>query len=647
MALLVIFVVTTSGFISGCAGTAKGRETSVYSSLKTEEVTKQDSSEASALVVIRYPAMIHADAENLYVSSFAINAIGGDVPYDVHGDRQTSRIAQSIIEKSSYYAMSLYHELKAVLPENTVLLSPHIVVWNKEKKLHSRPILGSEQVPSVLTIDFNIYSFPDVNELMNSPPVTFGDLVTPLILVKSSRWIQPSLGGLLISSPPLASSAWRQTQDENQRGFQSRLDDMPQESNSSLSFISFLSERDKSNLALPLKPTGDSSSQLSAIEQYSVEKIQINGGIVSTLSDDFSVDPFVQSFVQGASQRIVEILNTVDHEKATFFSRQAALARFDPELAKVFFLQSSDESVRARQQLAEALVGAEREFLAAQSDSIYDGTYIGNYGSKMRKIIAAEFHMLDERRHLARRQNITTAVAVVALAGAVYGAVASTAASTAAITAATGTALAGAGWALHESLQTRTESKEVNRYFLARMAPAFDRQMSVQMEWLESKEVITARGFAEFRNKTLSLYQSRVRSMQVSVDKRCNFKHPDFRKSGRWYGVCDNGLATGRGYGLIMNERGDTLEFVGDAETGMASGSGGMIIQRNGQLGATYYEGGFKNGLPDGVVRVERPGDMPKLRQYKAGTDIGKGNPAKLQSLSFVSVVSVAEPLTP
>ena len=647
MALLVIFVVTTSGFISGCAGTAKGRETSVYSSLKTEEVTKQDSSEASALVVIRYPAMIHADAENLYVSSFAINAIGGDVPYDVHGDRQTSRIAQSIIEKSSYYAMSLYHELKAVLPENTVLLSPHIVVWNKEKKLHSRPILGSEQVPSVLTIDFNIYSFPDVNELMNSPPVTFGDLVTPLILVKSSRWIQPSLGGLLISSPPLASAAWRQTQDENQRGFQSRLDDMPQESNSSLSFISFLSERDKSNLALPLKPTGDSSSQLSAIEQYSVEKIKMNGEIVSTLADDFSVDPFVQSFVQGASQRIVEILNTVDHEKATFFSRQAALARFDPELAKVFFIQSSDESVRARQQLAEALVGAEREFLAAQSDSIYDGTYIGNYGSKMRKIIEAEFHMLDERRHLARRQNITTAVAVVALAGAVYGAVASTAASTAAITAATGTALAGAGWALHESLQTRTESKEVNRYFLARMAPAFDRQMSVQMEWLESKEVITARGFAEFRNKTLSLYQSRVRSMQVSVDKRCNFKHPDFRKSGRWYGVCDNGLATGRGYGLIMNERGDTLEFVGDAETGMASGSGGMIIQRNGQLGATYYEGGFKNGLPDGVVRVERPGDMPKLRQYKAGTDIGKGNPAKLQSLSFVSVVSVAEPLTP
>jgi hypothetical protein len=633
--LVFAILVMTAGFISGCAGTAKGRDTSAYSSLKSEEITSRESSEASALVVIRYPAMIHADAENLYVSSFAINSIGGQVPYSVHGDRQTARIAQSIIEKSSYYAMSLYNELKGVLPENSVLLSPHIVVWDKEKKLHSRPILGSEQIPSVLTIDFNIYSFPDVGELMNSPPVTFGDLVTPLIIVKSSRWIQPSLGGLLISSPPLASSAWRQVQDETGKVLRSRLDERNLESDSSLGFISFLKERDEANLALPQKRTGDGNQQIAAIEQYSLEKIQMNGAIVSDLSENYSVDPFVNAFVKGASSRIVEMLNTLDHEKATFFARQAALERFDPELARVFFVQSNDESVRARLQLAEALVGAEREFLAAQSDSIYDGTYSGNYGSKMRKIIAAEYRMLEERRHLARKQNITTAVAVVALAGSVYGAVASTAASTAAVVATSGAALAGSGWALHKSLETKTESKEVNRYFLARMAPAFDRQMSVQMEWLESKEVITARGFAEFRNKTLSLYQSRVRSMQVSVDHQCRFSHPGFGQAGRWYGVCADGVASGRGYGLIMNERGDTVEFIGDAKKGLASGSGGMIIQRNGQVGATYYEGGFKNGLPDGVVRIEKAGQPPKLRQYKAGTDIGKGNVSSLQSLNF------------
>jgi len=645
--LIMMLLVLGVGILSGCAGTAKGKETSVYSNLKLEQVSDQQQSEASALIVIRYPAMIHADAENLYVSSFAINAIGGTVPYGVHGDRQTARIAQSIIEKSSYYAMSLYQELKSVLPESSVLLSPHIVVWDKENKLHSRPILGSEQVPSVLTIDFGIYSFPDIDELMNPPPVTFGDLVTPLIIVKSSRWIQPAMGGLLISSQPLASSTWRQIQQETQKDFRSKLDDSPQGAGTSLAFISYLKERNATTLALPLKTTGNGGHQLAAIEQYSLEKIQMNGTVISTLANDYSIDPFERSFVKGASTRIIEVLNSVDHEKATFFARQSAVARFDPELAKVFFVQSSDESVRARQQLAEALVGAEREFLAAQSDSIYDGTYAGNYGSKMRKIIAAEYRMLEERRQLARKQNITTAVAVIALAGSVYGAVASTVASTSAVVVASGAALAGSGWALHRSLETRTESKEVNRYFIARMAPAFDRQMAVQMEWLESKEVITARSFAEFRNKTLSLYQSRVRSMQVSADRRCEFRHPDFNQSGRWYGVCEDGLATGRGYGLVMSPRGDTLEYIGDAEAGLASGSGGMIMQRKGQLGATYYEGGFRQGLPDGVVRVEQPGQLPKLRQYSAGTDVGKGSASRLKRLDFAVAVSSIPGVSP
>ena len=645
--LAIIVLVLVVGIISGCAGTAKGKDTSSYSSLKTEEISSQESSEASAMVIIRYPAMIHTNAENLYVSSFAINAIGGEVPYGVYGDRQTSRIAQSIVEKSSYFAMSLYHELRGILPEGSVLLSPHIIDWDKQRNLYSRPILGTEQIPSVLTIDFSIYSFPDVGELMNSAPVTFGDLVTPLILIKSSRWVQPSLGGLLISSPPLASSAWRQVRFEAENSFRARLDDSPQAGGSSLGFVSFLRERDEPNLALPLKRSGDENAQLVAIEQYSLEKIQMDGAVISTLSEDFSIDPFVQGFVKGASTRVVEMLNSIDHEKATFFARQAALERFDPELANVFFIQSRDESVRARLQLAEALVGAEREFLAAQSDSIYDGTYNGNYGSKMRKIIAAEYRMLEERRTLAKKQNITTAVAVVALAGSVYGAVAASAAGTAAVAVASGAALAGSGWALHKSLETRTESKEVNRYFLARMAPAFDRQMSVQMEWLESKEVITARGFAEFRNKTLSLYQSRVRSMQVSVEMQCRFSHPDFGQTGRWYGVCDNGLAAGRGYGLIMDQRGNSVEFIGDAKDGLASGSGGMIIQRSGQVGATYYEGGFKKGLPDGVVRVEKVGEAPKLRQFKSGTDIGKGNANSLQSLSFVSNAPLTGSLNP
>ena len=625
-----------AALVSGCAGTAKGRSESVYSSLDPGAIAPPTESAASALVTIRYPAMIHAAAENLYVSSFAINAIGGEVPYAVHGHRQTSRVAQSVVEKSSYYAMSLYRELKNTLPEGSVLLAPHIIDWDKDRGLYSRPILASEQVPSVLTIDFGVYSFPDVGQLMDAPPVTFGDLVTPLIVIRANRWAQPSLGGLLLSSPPLADSSWRQVHTAVRDDIKRRLQDQPGWQDRSLAFIAYLRERDEAELALPLRTNGAGQGVV-AIEQYALEKIQMDGGLVDGLPDDHSVDPFVRGFARGAVARIVSLLNGVDHDTATFFSRQQAIERFDPELARVFFTQSDDESVRARVQLAEALIGAEREFLSAQSDSIYAGTYDGNYGNKMRNIIAAEHRMLEQRRELARKQNLTAAVAVVALAGSVYGALASTAAGTAAVTAASGMALAGAGWAMHESLQTRTESKEVNRYFLARMAPAFDRQMAVQMEWLESKEVITARGFAEFRNKTLALYQSRVRSMQVEAPIQCEFRHPQFNTPGRWFGACRQGLAEGRGYGVVVGGQGGSVEYLGEARQGLASGAGGMILQQRGQASAVYFEGGFRNGLPDGVVSVEVAGQAPRLRRYSAGADVGRGSAAQLQRLEIVS----------
>jgi len=299
-------------------------------------------------------------------------------------------------------------------------------------------------------------------------------------------------------------------------------------------------------------------------------------------------------------------------------------------------------------QLAEALVGAERKFLAAQSDSIYDGTYSGDYGQKMRKILSAEYRMLEERRRLARRQNITTAVAIIALAGSVYGAVASSAASTAAVVAASGTALAGSAWALHKSLGTKTESEEVGRYFLTRMAPTFDRQMSVQMEWLESKESITARGFSEFRNKTLSLYQARVRSMTVSVESNCTFSYPGMSASDSiWYGTCADGKAVGRGYGLASDGRGQSVEYLGFADNGMPSGNGGIIIRKRGQLGATYLEGQFRKGLADGTIKVEKIGSSPELRRYVAGKDTGRARVESFQPLSFKTSSAAAITLNP
>lgn len=628
-------------FLGGCAGMAKGIKTSAYRQPAAAPVERgQPATKSSALVVIRYPALIHAEAETIYVSSFASKSIGGNVPLSMHSNPQTSRTAHGVISKSSYYAMSLYRELRDALPEGTVLLSPHMVDWSEQQGFHSRPILASEQVPSVLTVDFNVYSFPDVNEMMESPPVTFGDLATPLLVVRTSPWGQPVLNGLLIGSEPLLGTAWRQARVQIRKEAQARLSSPASPYHPSLAFIEYLNERDEPDPGLPLRGTEDTASARLAIERYAVEKIQLDSAMVAALDGDdaagqAAADPFALGFARGAAGRLVRLLNDIDHDRATFFARQAAFARFDPELARVFLVQSRDESVRARLQLAEALLAAEREFLAQQSESVYAGSYEGDYGARMRRIIAAEYRMLEERRRLARVQNLSSAIAAIALAGSVYAATVTTTASAATVAAFSGVSLMGSIWALNRALDSKAESGEVNEYFIARMAHASERQMSVQMEWLESKELITARGFAEFRNKTLTLYQSRVRSLAVEADDSCRFRHPDVATPGTWIGVCEEGLADGSGYGLIDDGRGAVVEYLGNASGGLASGRGAMILR---QGSPAFFEGEFGDGRPDGVVRVERPGLEPRLRRYRNGDDVGRGDAEGFLPLSFVAV---------
>ena len=156
-----IGIVVTAALLSACAGTARGSKASVFQNYKQGEVIDYSLTKADALVVIRYPAIIHADAEESYFHAFSMNAIGGEVPPANRTKKVTTRIAQSVIAKSNYYVMSLYRELQKELPENTVLLSPHIILWDRDRGLYSRPILATEQIPSVVTVDFNVYSYPD------------------------------------------------------------------------------------------------------------------------------------------------------------------------------------------------------------------------------------------------------------------------------------------------------------------------------------------------------------------------------------------------------------------------------------------------------------------------------------------------------
>lgn len=633
--VILLLAVALTVLLAACAGTARGTKSSAFTDTRAVEVTDFSMSKADALVVIRYPAIIHEDAEQPYFHAFSINAIGGEVKPINRTKKVTTRIAQSAIAKSNYYVMSLYRELQRELPESTVLLSPHIVLWDRDRGLYSRPILATEQIPSVLTIDFNVYSFPDPTALMDSPPVTFGDLVTPLLVVHSNRWMQPATNGLILASDPLMGPSWELSetgvQHDLQQKFAYGLPDWQRE----LDFVHFLGSRDPDSRSVPRKGLNESRRELMAVETYPVEKILLNGELLENLASDYSLDPFVEAFVRGASRNIKLMLNSVDHDRATFFARQQALARFDPELAVAFLARSSGESVRARLQLAEALIEAERKFLGAQAIGLFDGAYLGDYGNKMREMIQGEYKLLEDRRSAARKQNMTTAVAALALAGSIYAATASGAVSGVVMQGFSGALMLGSLWAMSSTMEMRSESSEMSENFLALIAPALERQISVQMEWLDSKERISALGFAEFRNKTLTLYQARVRSLQGQFEDDCLFDQPDFRVQGRWYGNCLDGRADGRGYGVIIEDSGKSVEYLGEARDGIASGTGGMITRRANQAGAFYFEGSFSNGLPDGVVHIEEPGQKPQTREFRAGRDVGSASESQLKRLTF------------
>jgi hypothetical protein len=632
---LIFILLACAWLLSACAGTARGLSSSALKHDESLSMVDNSLSQADALVVIRYPAMVDQDAVGEYYRSFASSAIGGSMRSDVPVGTETSKIAQAIIAKSNYYAMSLFRALRDDLPADSVLLSPHMIVRDEEGELTSRPLLATEQIPSVITIDFNVYSFPDPQKMMDSPPLTFGDIVTPLFVIHANRWLRPSTHGLLLSSNPLVNAAWVQSEQQAEGQFISRWYESTDEFSRPLDFVTFLNRSAPPARDLPLKSLGEARRDVIAVEDYPLEKIRMNGEIVAVLTVDHSTDPFAEDFVNGASTRIVMALNEVDHDRATFFDRQKSLARFDPELANAFLARSNDERTRSRLAMAETLVTAERKFLSAQSASLFEGTYEGVYGEQMRQMISAEYRLLEERRSLARAQNISTALAVVAMAGAVYSGSNSNSGNFVHSRTTGNILMLSSLWAANSAMAANAESKTIGQNFLTQMAPAINRQVSVQVEWLESRQEISARDFGEFREKTLGLYQSSVRSIDHSVDRSCKFFHPGLDYAGRWFGTCVNGQASASGYGMVTDGEGEFVEFVGSAASGVASGTGAMIIRSAGATGAIYYEGGFSAGLPDGVVLVEEPGRKARTRLYKAGKDAGAADEAGLQRLRF------------
>ena len=116
--LLASSLLALGALSTGCASTAQGVKSSAVNTSAPNEALSADVPEGGVLAVIRYPAIVEADAKDAYHRAYAKRALGGATGRGVTNTIETVAVADSTIVKSNYFALSLYKELAAKLPEH-------------------------------------------------------------------------------------------------------------------------------------------------------------------------------------------------------------------------------------------------------------------------------------------------------------------------------------------------------------------------------------------------------------------------------------------------------------------------------------------------------------------------------------------------
>ena len=629
MRLTHALLVGSALLATGCASTAKGVKTSVLRG-GPEVSLRQQAAPGTVMAVVRYPAFVAADAETEFANKFAARAIGGRAK--VSDPVETQALADAVVLKSNYFAMSLYRELGSRLPEHGVLLSPHEIKLGPDGQLTSVPMTEAESLPHLVAVDFTTYTFPDSEKMMGDKPLTFGDLVTPVVSVRTDPRAHVATEGVLMASAPITASAAggaRAQAVSDAAGLeQGRIEAAVPE----LDLISYITGE------APLQPqtTGLRGAD-GAVRLYPVEKIKLDGGMVAELKDQGG-DVLEVPFTNGFANQIIDLINDTDPAKASMFRRADAISNFDESLAALTMVGSADADYLARLRYAERLLEAEQKYLSVQSLRLYDGVVNGEMGAQVRDMIVEETALLERRRKLARQQNMATAAGVLAAVGAVaiasnggggedcrgaqtqrqyndcqrrnYRRQQSTGAATQAM-------IAGTIFSVQEAMRKNRLSKGVARNYMQAVMPSLDATTEVQVDLIDSNETITAIRFEDLRDKLAELYAENQRSLDV-VATRCSYSGAGV--SGTWLGACENGVANGAGVGVFRNGDGALVEHYGYAVAGAADGPGYRIVRD--ATGSYSLEGNFSNGQPNGPIVMSRSGGI-QTRNYRQGQDIG------------------------
>jgi hypothetical protein len=611
ISLLGTSMLASGALTSGCASTAKGVQTSAFVAGPDISLT-QTAPRGTALAIVRYPAFIEDDAEADFSAAYAGMAIGGGK--GASDPVETQALADSVILKSNFFAMSLYRELASRLPEHSVLLSPHRITKANDGTLTSEPMTQAETIASVVTVDFTAYSYPDLKQMMGGKPLTFGDLITPIITVRTDPRTAVGSEGILMASAPIIGASAGGNYSQAITDATAMQSGRVEAGVPELDILSHLSGTPR------LSPATQSLRQRSsgAVKSYPIEKIQLNGAALATLGAD-ETDILEAPFTNGFANQIIMLINTTDATKAAMLRRADVISDYDDNLAALTLVGSDDPDYLTRFRYAERLLEAEQKYLSVQSLRLYDGVVNGEMGGQVRDMLKEEYRVLERRRQLARQQNIATAAAFAAAIGGV--AIASQnndgRGSTLGQQIAAQAMIQGAIFSATEAMRKNKLSKGVGTNYLQSVVPALDAQTEVQVDLIDSSETITAIRFEDLKTKLGELYSENQRSLDT-VATRCAYNGPV--EAGTWLGACENGVANGSGVGIFRNRAGDLVEHYGHARAGVADGPGYRIVRA--ANGSYSIEGNFSGGAANGVAKLERSGSVA-LRRYTSGRDMG------------------------
>ena len=622
--------------VTGCASTATGLSQSKLSKVLPDQQLQTQVPQGTVLAVVRYPAFVEDAAADTYYKAYKASAIGGTPSDSTYVGPEIRALGDGIILKSNYFALSLYKELAAKLPDHSVLLSPHAVKLDAEGNLTSEPMTHAESLANVVTVDFTAYTYPDPKKMMASEPLTFGDLITPLVSIHSDYRASVPTQGVRLASQPLFRTAASNGQDRIQDSLAlieaGRLEPVTRE----LDFIAHLKQETPLNIprqsiTSPINP--------SVAQSYPIEKISLDSFDLKSLNDASAgkIDPLKDAFSEGFANQIVAVINQTDVNKAILAGRAASIAQFDGSLAALTMVGHDSPDYQARLRYAERLLDAEKKYLSVQSLRLFDGTHNGEMGAQVRDMLQAEYTVLERRRKLAKQQNTATALAILG-AVAAGGAIASgDGPSSVGEIVALDLLLQGVIFAGQTAYTTSRQSRAVGTTYLSSIAPALEAQTSVQVDLIDSNETITAIRYEDLSEKLQTLYNDSQRSLD-RIATSCRYDHTGLDSTGTWLGECDNGTANGAGVGVFRAEGGQVFEYYGYAENGQPNGAGYMI--EHWPAGSRALEGNFTAGQADGIMRVTSSSGSPeKLRLYQAGKDQGNAPLGALATSPFAAAL--------